>query len=318
LERGDKELVALANSKCNESVVEALLQRGACCLKDFATNAMLRNFPVARLKIYWTAYCNQKPKYSDFMSVMLHYKQDMNQNKVLIVLAWRYGNEDNNFKILPKELVKFILSFDLGEIEAEQPWFEHALELHMNTPLYELVTYDPQEVSLNRLSFTWRYWNETPLMVKEYLVQGLSNRNLLDNQSGRGVHLWFYWLAKFVERLRDKYDFRTDFLCSQLLTDISALDRDLKWIKYLLDTGTVKKAWFTNTKLQARDQPAWYAINSQNTPLVKFYVEQNMMPFTSANKTLEAYLHDRGAHNLDFLTALVAEYKKQAELQRTS
>lgn len=230
------------------------------------------------------------------------------------MLAWRYGNADNSFKILPKELVKHILSFDLGELEAEQPWFKLALELFKKEPFYQMMSCTSEKLICSMLPFAWYYWTEAGSMLKTHVVQSLCGLSFQDLPP-QDLTVLLGWLVKYIDRLGTNYNFRSDFASSELFQFIMQ-NHDLKWIKHLLATGTLKKEWFTTKTVRSREQMAWRALRYLNEELIEFYIQQDMMPFTSRDMTLEMFLNEQSNAKREFVMSVLTKHNKKEQLDK--
>ncbi len=249
------------------------------------------------------------------MDIIQYYKQDMHQKQVLIMLAWRYGNADNYFKLLPKELVKYIISFDLGELEAEQPWFELAFETY-NGKFTEIPMYSADPVLLKLLSFIWRYWDEATTTLKDFLIQIIIDQNYFDN-SKTDVIIWMHWLGKYIQR-RDNFNEFAEKILRSKLFDFIYGSPDLTLIKHLLATGILKKDWHTIAKRTKYNTYAlvWRAFDYSNKELIEFLFREKMMPLEVTNKTLDTYLTGHTKVIIHFFHEMIVKYNLGEEFER--
>jgi hypothetical protein len=141
-------------------VVEALLDRGAFISSSKVREAVSRRLPAHRIRYYFKSYSESCYDLPDYIYGVENYRGSNGfENKILVTLAWEFGNDDNLFKLLPRELITQITSYD---IEDPYPWLAYVKNFKLKG-LKDKYYLGGQSWEFERLCalalIGWQYWH---------------------------------------------------------------------------------------------------------------------------------------------------------------
>lgn len=114
-------------------------------------------------------------------------------------LAWKFGNEDNYFKLLPRELIEHICSYNLDKPD----WWESAEYLISNSdPIDQKLEIFKEYVGLTRPApFVWQNWDLFLIpVITQITSQLLEGIPLLNLEHPNKVKTALDWCQKFIRR----------------------------------------------------------------------------------------------------------------------
>lgn len=241
------------------------------------------------MRIYFKTYS----QYVDPLSYIKHisdYKNYDYTNRTLVTLAWRYGNEDNYLRMLPKELIQHIISFGVDD---DWPWLDYMDSLNFTYLRHLDFYYRAASIGeLVKLAIIgWHYWQKRDDDVFEFIFKRLFNNNesyyrtsvFYDSLSPPQMKLLTSWIIKLVTRrpIVKEMFLKSSFMCYLLTNTNSA-----PVVKLLLDTCTIKREWWLEPgdlgdKTYPSQMPvSWHAVHpaKPNKPLIQLLIRANLLP----------------------------------------
>eukprot|EP00029_Vermamoeba_vermiformis_P007864 TRINITY_DN3522_c0_g1_i2.p1 TRINITY_DN3522_c0_g1~~TRINITY_DN3522_c0_g1_i2.p1 ORF type:complete len:586 (+),score=77.15 TRINITY_DN3522_c0_g1_i2:76-1833(+) len=284
----DSGIINTAASKCSDRVIEALLSHGVKNSQQVLERAIARNIPPERMRIYFKTYrqCVDALTYIKHIKDYKHYDYT---NRVLITLAWRYGNEDNFLRMLPKELIQHIISFGIDD---DWPWLEYVEPANLSRNIYSSLLYGAWSFGgLVKLAITTHcYWNKLVLenetkidLIMKLLFNNGQTASFYDKLSPSQMNLLTSWIIKLATRRPIAKEM---FLSSRLLSYLLYYTSSTPIVKSLLDTRTIKREWwlepanFTLLKNSPSIPLSWWAVrpSQPHKSLIQLLIRENLLP----------------------------------------
>ncbi len=292
-------------------MIEALLEHGVKITQQVAQRAITRNIPPHRMRIYFKSLISGPYiSISDYFKMIKDCKDTDYTNRVLVTLAWRYGNDDNLFKQLPKELVQHIVSFGVDD---EYPWLDYVDSL--NLAYLTHIDYHYRVLSLGELIklavIGWHYWAKLDSKSIDFIFLRLidnkqsyyTDPNFYENLSPSQMNHLVSWLIKLSTR--QQFDHQV-FVKSSLMTYLLNNEKSLPVVKSLLDARVIKREWWLEPAdfvhwLPSSPVPlSWHTVKpvQPHKSLIQLLIRENLMPeqCTLYNRAvgLSAYLRRNG------------------------
>lgn len=190
-------------SNCSEKVIKKLFERKDEISLNLVIQLMSRQVPFELMqfafeKVMKTLTTDNRMKLmstlcTNITNNILKYEDET--KRVLVAAAWRYGNEDNWFKMLPKELIDKILNYE----NIDEPlYFQllYSLAKNLTEGDYKSLGSDELETFI---PFFWKYWGTLySSKMALHLVQKIMRSDFKDTEITSRL---FYWLRRLVTRM---------------------------------------------------------------------------------------------------------------------
>lgn len=236
---------------------------------------------------------------------------------LLVKTAWKFGNEDNYFKLLPKELIDQILSYE--DID-EPPYFDILFSIAKRSPEGDVT----DEASEPFIKFFWRYWGTlytSKTAIK--LARNITRKDYTDEKRAAKLLYWFKRILtcpKLCQPLTniDIDSYRTSNLTLYCMKSsnhdaVSTLEFMLQQkiiTKHLLDRHHVGPAEYSFIPT------VWVAVLHKNVKMIKFLIENDMLPETIGSSIMDQmsdlYLMDP---TLDTIKAYISQCRQNIAQQ---
>jgi hypothetical protein len=213
--------------------------------------------------------------------------------KILPMLAWRFGNEDNYFKLLPKEIVLLICSYgldrpawwilaeqiliDSAENEFHPPieifWLDQLSDTVISPVLSFVVTYHDRFSELSMNIFIKYLFDAAPRI----LVQ--AEKLIFDSPLSKKI------------RKNPPDEKKVTALFKECLEKPTALPL----LKRLVKENILRKEFFMEPRPKEENwriiaiPPAWLAIASRNYNTIDYLFVEGFMPLRFKTRSLESY-----------------------------
>jgi hypothetical protein len=292
-----EQLIEKASLKCGDLVVEALLKHGVFNTPSVLERAIARNIPAFRMRIYFESFSRVVGDISKYLQYIQNYRDADYTNRVLVMMAWKFGNEDNLFKLLPKELIKHIISFGVDD---DTPWLDYVESLDLTKLRHRHHHYKEYGKGwrlgklLKLAKIVWHHWDRIEVEDKSYVIERL----LCNDDYGYPqcyLNSSFYGALKqsemkellsWIIKLSKQHPTQKFLEGSHLLAYILFNSNSSPVLKTLLDSGCVKREWLTSSisiwdRLAYAAIPlSWYAIRATNSnlPVIELLARENLLP----------------------------------------
>jgi hypothetical protein len=242
--------------------------------------------------VYKLSNYQKEPLISDFLVEATpsgkKFKVETYTNRVLIMLAWNFGNEDNYFKMLPLEIIHRILGCE----NIDEPVYFEFLEFLMETFGLIAVEYirawKIQSVA-RFLPFFWKHWDKYfnakvahDLVVYISDCNFIANPNLQKNALGSILRYWYKRILS-SEKFTMPFELDAQNPWLSLMTQYclsTPTEEAVSMLKFLLRRGITTKERLLRPI--ATSSPAfpgtWLAVSKSNPPMISFLVEENLLP----------------------------------------
>lgn len=283
--------------KCSEKVIDHLLRGKKLAIYQTCIEDMLkRGISLDLLKR--CINCLPNGKHPDLVASICNAVTNKkvfsstSSKRVLVVAAWKFGNSENYFKLLPKELVDQILSYDSID---EPPYFS-ALDL-----VARKITED-DKISGRRgeafIPYFWKNWgslytSKTALQVAKeisdanYTVSEKQNLELLS------------WLRKIITSNKLRMDIKLDNYQTSNLTKYlmtSTTKEAFALLKLLVEHKILTAPSLEDTRSNVLEKEtiptSWLSVLHKNFDVISYLIEQDLLPEVATDReitTLEAF-----------------------------
>ncbi len=235
-----------------------------------------------------------------------HYYKASYTRKMLVHLAWRYGNDDNYFKMLPGEIIEMICQFNLDPARWEEI-AEFLMQKTVNTIEFSTVSL-PMDL---QIKFGRFFCDNFTRFKEESHAKYL--RNMFAHLPTASSYVLFdaFELLKYYIPKMKSYFLRRDgrsgltdllHLCLKTPSRVTKTDKKLNLtkktqaldlLKVLLDFEPLRK--FHQTECSCSDYKRtdrlpcfWRTISHKNVDAIEYLVRNNWMPLTASSTALSA------------------------------
>jgi hypothetical protein len=283
--------VALALKLQLNSVVDRLLSKGVKCDTESLKTIILRKPTLEQFNKFWACFTPSPGEVAVLVQIILERlnlwsKEKVHEKKVLTMLAYKYGNEDNYFKQLPKELVQYIISYGVDK----STWWKIA-EVMLNSVkgLISLHFSFTIMKPLECIEFFWENMDKFTVATHNTFLR-LLFINVDEMYLPSNIEKLTYWVTKLIARMTAPLPTLEDQLFMPYLLQY-CVQHSLSLLKLLVETRVVSKYYLTQVPVldKMRVPAAWLAVAAGNKEIVKFLVQLGAMPQTVSGQALDAY-----------------------------
>lgn len=287
-------------------------RRGATCESPFMCDMMEnKNANIQHLKTFYKNCTRQHYERNEFQELLRNawrFKSIDRTRSTLVWLAWKFGNEDNFFKYLPKEIICEILKYD------EPEWFELGEEMlarrkknpnaYVNEKGADLRFYI-QTDDFMTLSFIWKNANNLPKGGMQAALMELLRIEHFYNVTTR--HHLLVYIQRFARWLKDNFVGPWS-VPQDIFTNNKAVAycfRDGSAFETLVDLVDLLGRNYTTSQLLDGVPITWIAVAAKNRKATKFLHDNGYLMKSCDGASLEDYLCRNGAANMiDFVRDL--------------
>jgi hypothetical protein len=259
------------NHKCYFSSVDTLLQRGVTLevLKLCIRNLHPGKYP-SLISGMCLALTNKKIKFAEDYT-----------KRVLVASAWKYGNSDNYFKMLPKELIKQILNYE----HIDDPPYFSAMDLVTRS----LTEDDEVRGGEPFFPYFWARWGTVYTSKTALLIaKDIAASNFYDEERASRLMYWFRRILT-SNKLRIEMDEMDRYGTSNLTKYCmkSPSEEAFSILKLLLKRKILVKEFLVAPRYlihddrgmsHSRNPTTWLAVYHKNMDVVKYLIEQDLLP----------------------------------------
>ncbi len=287
--------MALALKLQLNTVVDRLLSKGVKCDTESLKTIILRKPTLEQFNKFWACFNPAPTEVATLLQVLLERqnlwsKERVHEKKVLTMLAYKYGNEDNYFKLLPKELVQYIISFGL-----DKPTWWRIAEVMLNSVqgLISLHFSFTIMKPLECIEFFWENMDKFTVATHNTFLR-LLFINVDEMYLPGNIEKLTYWVAKLINRMTPPLPTLEDQLFMPYLLQY-CVQNSLSLLKRLVETRVVSKNYLTHVPVLDKNRvpAAWLAVAAGNKDIVKFLVQLGAMPYAAAGQSLVEYANKK-------------------------
>ncbi len=308
-------IAVIQNSECPEDTLIKIFKRGGSY--DLLKEAYLRYKA--------SSWSHSSPKLVQFLSTIqkdpTKFKVYTYTKRILITLAWQFGNNDNYFKILPRELLDQILE------DVDEPAYFQFIEFLMEHWAFDEIlknfasTTEREAALALFLPFFWKNWDRPPFSGSPAALQFVQHICFTG-----GINIEPYgpvlrhWLRKILnsEKFTDKFEINASPLAPITYYCLTTPTSEaLSMLKLLLERQlTTKSKLLQLIRSRVRNgtdlcYPAtWLAVDTGYLPTIKFLLEADLLPETVAVETNPKKLSDLYARR-QRVKEFIEKYRKE-------
>jgi hypothetical protein len=327
----DDRLMGLAVSRdCTLDLILWLINKGAKMYEYVAADIMSKHLlDLTQFKIIFNSVApvNERKTSEELMKRLLEivtagkYEKNPANGKRgrLIRLAWKFGNEDNNFKVLPREIVELICSFNVDKPD----WWEIAEYLTSKATVKALPTAISYQSLLPILPFVWQYWDRfSPSTISSFtaLTVGTTRRMVADHPKKEAeIVNWSIKLVTAVQKCHIVSSYATSEVFKFIMENELAVPLFEAIMKYCGSSNFLEYYLKPNSPLVLDDSkyptitPAvWTAALMNNRSMLKYLVEKDHLHFRHPANSFERLsalvaTHGRDQSVLEYIKQLVKD-----------
>eukprot|EP00029_Vermamoeba_vermiformis_P000730 TRINITY_DN10927_c0_g1_i1.p1 TRINITY_DN10927_c0_g1~~TRINITY_DN10927_c0_g1_i1.p1 ORF type:complete len:264 (+),score=24.62 TRINITY_DN10927_c0_g1_i1:472-1263(+) len=243
----------------------------------------------------------------------------------LVRLAWRYGNEDNYFKLLPKEIIEVICSYGVNRPD----WWDIAEYLIQHTIVNQLRKESSQDYKgiFSLAPFVWQHWARfSANCLQSFTTRLISNLPTAAEKQKDRMEKLLEWTSSIVARVNtadifvqySAYNFFKFIAANELALPLFKLVLSICGTEsnigyYLNPTATIQLTSPVNLTVIPS---TWASAIMNNRPLIRYFMENGYMHLNDSNNDfarLEEMLRSYGADLsvLDYIRQLMQELAKK-------
>ena len=219
--------------------------------------------------------------------IALHPKKfvEKHTKKALVTLAWQFGNDENYFKVLPRELLNQILE------DAEEPGYfqliDHTIELWGVRQVVDDIQKWQDPAIVKFLPFFWKRWD--PLFAGSKAAVVLLSKICQTGNSALEKYgpALRYWFTKILtsKKFTDKFNIDERQLSPMTYYCLTTPNEEaLSILKLLLQHQVTTKQrllQLIRTEKSNFCYPAtWLAVDTGYLPTIKFLLDEDLLPET--------------------------------------